>query len=324
VMAEVMDMTRPALTRWIRRSNGCRRDRKRRGRPEVIPPSLVDRIRACYVAHYRQWGPRVLAEWCRRQKLGEWSPSTIARVIADLRPKPEATPRPVRYEVTRSGVMWSEDGTGFCENGRKKELLVLQDEHSRLKLSHRLVAGPADEEAVYDYLAAAFSEHGPPLVLKHDGGSIFHGDRIRRLLAEHGVVDLTGPRRYPQYNGKQERSMRDIKSFERAMRRHGVHGRLGDRVDAAIRDLNEERPRPVLGGRTAREAHRQDRGRLPDRRDFIAEVDRLEDGLRSLARSRNEREASRRRAVELSLLCHGLIVEWGDVSRNSLGRRRTN
>jgi hypothetical protein len=256
--------------------------------------------------------------------LGEWSASTIGRAIADLRPRPEETTRPVRYEITSSGVMWSEDGTGFRENGRKKELLVVQDEHARLKLGHRLVTGPADEEAVYDYLAKAFSEHGPPLVLKHDGGGIFHGDRICGLLAKHGVTDLTGPRSYPQYNGKQERSMRDIKSFERAMRRHGVRGRLRDRLDAAIGDLNDERPRPMLRGRTAREAYREDREKLPDRRDFIAEVDRTERELRAKARSRRDLEAARRRAVELSLLRHGLIAEWGDVSRNSLAERRTN
>jgi len=67
-------------------------------------------------------------------------------------------------------------------------------------------------------------------------------------LAEHQVIELTGPRRYPQYNGKQERSMRDIKSYERAMRRHGVKGRLIERLDTTIEDLNEHRtssPYPV-------------------------------------------------------------------------------
>ena len=38
-------------------------------------------------------------------------------------------------------------------------------------------------------------------------------------LGATGVTELTGPRHYPQYNGKKERSMRDIKSYERAMRR---------------------------------------------------------------------------------------------------------
>jgi len=37
----------------------------------------------------------------------------------------------------------------------------------------------------------------------------------------------------PQYNGKQERSISDIKSFERAMRRHGKPSTVRQRIDAA-------------------------------------------------------------------------------------------
>jgi transposase InsO family protein len=77
---------------------------------------------------------------------------------------------------------------------------------------------------------------------------MFHGQRIQTLLRKHGVTELTGPRHYPQYNGKKERSIRDIKSFERAMRRHGRPSTLRRRIDAAVLDLNQDRPRPVLAG----------------------------------------------------------------------------
>jgi len=115
-------------------------------------------------------------------------------------------------------AVWAEDGAGFRERGRKKELLVIQDEHSRYKVNHRLVDGPATGEDVCDYLEQAFEQHGAPLVLKHDGGAIFHTEGVRNLLRRWGVIELTGPRYYPQYNGKKERSIRDIKSYERAMR----------------------------------------------------------------------------------------------------------
>jgi transposase InsO family protein len=282
----------------------------------VIPDAARERIRSCYLAHYGEWGPRVLAAWCRREGLGIWSASTIAVVIEDLRPRrPEKRP-PVRYEVKGSGVMWSEDGTGFRERRRKKELLVVQDEHARLKLGHRLVSGPANEEAVHSYLKDAFATHGAPVVLKHDGDSIFHGERIRSLLAEHQVTDLTGPSYYPPYNGKNERSMRDIKSFERAMRRHGVRGSLRERIDVAIEDLNDHRPRPVLKGRTAREAYNDDQMALPDRDEFIGRVNQMETTLRDASRSRSERRSARRRAVEQVLVGYGLIEEWSDMSRN--------
>ncbi|MCP5114951.1 MAG: transposase [bacterium] len=324
MIAEAIDITEYALSRWLARNGGGPRNGKRRGRPEIIPPAARERIRACYLAHYGQWGPRVLRQWCRRENLGPWSAGTIAAVTADLRVEPPERPEPTRYEISAPNVMWSEDGTGFRERGGKKELLVIQDEHARFKLGHRLTNGPADEDAVYDYLEAAFATHSVPLVLKHDGGSIFHGDRVTKLLAKHQVTELTGPRSYPQYNGKQERSMRDIKSYERAMRRHGVRGSLRERLDAAVHDLNEDRPRPMLGGRTAREAYEEDHTEQPDRESFVREVGRREKELRAAARSRREVEAARRRAVEQVLLSYGLMQEWSDMSHNFEVKTRTD
>jgi hypothetical protein len=314
-MALEMGITLQALSRWVSRCEG-ERVTAGPGRPEAIPSTARWKLRACYLDHYKQWGPRVLRDWARRQGLGTWSATTIAAVIEDLRDEPEEKPPTIRYEIVGSSVMWSEDGTGFKHRGRKKELVVAQDEHARFKVGHELVDGPADEDAVHRNLEAAFARHGAPLVLKHDGGSIFHGQRIRTLLEKHYVIELTGPRHYPQYNGKKERSIRDIKCFECAMRRHGKPSTLRQRIDAAVHDLNEDRPRPVLGGRTARDAFEQDRIPLPERQEFRKEVDRTERQLHDAATTRADRDAARRRAVEHVLLAHGLMKETGDVSHN--------
>jgi transposase InsO family protein len=282
----------------------------------VIPEEAREKIGACYQKHVGQWGPQVLAFWCRREGLGDWCASTIAEVIAPLRDEPEEKPDPVRYEITASQVMWSEDGAGLRERGRKKELLIAQDEHARFKVNHELVDGPACEDDVVEYLEEAFKRHGPPLVVKHDGDSIFHGEQMRYLLEGYGVLDLTGPRSYPQYNGKKERSIRDVKSYERALRRYGVRGTLQQRIEETIRDLNEVRPRPVLGGRTAREVFTQDRIELPDRQQFRKEVDAAEQRLLARARSRVEERRARRRAIEEVLLRYGLMKEIGDVSHD--------
>ncbi len=141
-MAEVLDTSVPALRRWQTRQTTTSSDPARLGRPTVIPDEAQDRIRQCYRDHYGQWGPQVLAVWCRREGLGRWCASTIAPVIADLREEPEEKPDPIRYEITASQVMWSEDGTGFKEQGQKKELLIAQDEHARFKVNYRLVPGP--------------------------------------------------------------------------------------------------------------------------------------------------------------------------------------
>ncbi|UCG50420.1 MAG: hypothetical protein JSW58_09400, partial [Candidatus Latescibacterota bacterium] len=144
------------------------------------------------------------------------------------------------------------------------------------------------------------------------------------LLNRYEVLDLTGPRSYPQYNGKKERSIRDVKSYERALRRSGQRLTLRQRLDETIHDLNEERPRPVLGGRTAREVFTQDNVKLPDRWRLRKEVDRTEERLLTIARSRSEQRSARRRAIEEVLLRYCLMKESGDVSRNYEARSRTD
>jgi len=314
-MAEVMGIKYESLKRCIDRLEGQRpMGNKKPGRPVAVPARARLAIRNCYIGHYKQWGPNTLAQWCRRQGLGDYSPSTIAGIIEDIRECNPPKEKPRRYEITAPGVMWSEDGAGFREYGRKRELLLLQDECSRYKVNKRQVRGPASSDDVYDYLREAFDKHGPPLVLKHDGDSIFHEERVCRLFEENGVINLKSPARYPPFNGKMERSIRDIKSYERAVRRFDSNTTLQERIAAAIHDLNEERPRPVLGGRTAREVFDDRRTPLPDRRKFYREVVKTEKIMRSESCTRKQRDDARRSAVELVLLRQGLMKEITDVS----------
>jgi hypothetical protein len=315
-MADVLNTTSPSLRRWRRRQGARSSEPAELGRPKVIPEEAREKIGNCYQKHVGQWGPQVLAFWCRREGVGDWCASTITEVIAPLRDEPEEKPDPIRYEITASQVMWSEDGAGLLEHGRKRELLIAQDEHARFKVNHKLVSGPACGDDVVSYLREAFERCGAPLVIKHDGDSIFHTAEMAQLLDEYEVLDLTGPRSYPQYNGKKERSIRDVKGYERALRRHGVKGTLWERLDETIRDLNEVRPRPVLGGRTAREVFTQDRIELPDRQQLRKEVDAAEQRLLAQARSRYEERRARRRAIEEVLLRYGLMKEMGDVSHD--------
>ena len=316
MMADELGISMQALSQWMRRQTDGPSERKARVRKDSMPPRTRWLVRKCYVEHYKEWGPGVLSAWAEREGLGKWSPTTLGRVIEDLREKKPPKKEPERYEVTVSGAMWSEDGAGFRENGCKKELVVAQDEHSRYKVNYRLVDGPANGQAVYEYLREAFEKHGAPLVLKHDGGKIFHSEKVRGLLDEYRVTDLTGPSYYPQYNGKKERSVRDIKSYERAMRRYRSGGTLADRLGATIHDLNEVRPRPVLGGRTAKEVYIRDRGSLPDRTTFIQEVDNAEQKILTEAVTRRQRDGARRHAVEQVLLRYGLLeIQGGCVKQ---------
>ncbi len=315
-MAQVLNITVEALRRWLlRRHRSGDKPAAKLGRPTTVGQRARREIRECYLKHYKLWGPKVLAHWARRQGLGSWCASTIAEVIADLvEAEKGRKPKPIRYELTAAMVMWSEDGTAFKERGRKKELVVAQDEHARFKVKHRLVDGPAGEGDVISYLSRAFDRYGPPLVLKHDGDKIFNSNKVAELLKHYGVVSLTNPPYYPQYNGKMERSMRDIKQHVRAQRKYGVREELDDHIDTAMLDLNEQRPRPVLKGRTAREVFDRDRIPLPDRWAFMEKVRQTENHYMIKASSRRQKQSARRKAVETVLLNYGLLEIIGSVS----------
>jgi len=324
-MAQVMGVTPESLKRWgVRQMMQAPGPARKRGRPEAVPAEVRQEIRNCYLAHYKQWGPQVMAEWVRRQGWGWYSPETISRILEDLKDKPKPKEPLRRYAITAPQVMWSEDGAGFRERDRKKELLILQDECGRYKVNTRLVDGPAGSQDVYAYLQEAFIKHGPPLILKHDGGTIFHEEAVEKLLAEHQVISLTSPPHYPPFNGKMERTVRDIKSYERAVKRCNRWLALRERLGDTIRDLNDERPRPMLGGRTAKEVFEGDRVTLADRQQFYEEVLQQEQTLLADAASRSQQRQARQKAVELVLLRHGYMKELTDVSTYSEAKRWTN
>ena len=83
-----------------------------------------------------------------------------------------------------------------------------------------------------------------------------------------------------------------------------------------MHDLNEERPRPVLDGRTAQETYDLGQRQLPDRYEFHEEVRLTERRPREQATSRNELDSARRRAVEQVLIRYRLMEITGDVSHD--------
>jgi len=319
-----MDLTPATLRRWRTRQQVAPAEPRPLGRPTVLSASVRLRLRNEYRAHYGQWGPRVLAHWVQRQGLGHFSPTTLAKAIADLRPPAAAAATPRRCRITAPMVLWSDDGAGFREHGQKHEALLLSDDCSRFKVGHRLVAGPAQGDDVVACLKAAFAQYGAPLVLKRDNGAVLHVDGVARLLDEYGVVELTSPPGYPQYNGKTERTVRDVKSFMRAMRRALPKAPLATRFAAALQDLNHDRPRPVLAGRTAAEVFRDRSRSLPDRTQFRAAVAHREAELLGDACSRHAMADARRRAVTEVLSAYGLLEIEADVSGDLVREGRTN
>jgi len=323
--AKVLGIATSSLRRWMKRREQSKgREPKKMGRPEVITGWNRWLIRQCHEEHFGEWGPRVLAEWARREGIGTWSHTTIGKVIADLRPEKKKRSKPRRYEIAAPMVMWSEDGAGFKERGRKKELLLVQDERARKKVGKRLVDGPARCTDVAENLREAFDEHGAPLVLKQDNGAPLNGEEVTNLCDEYHVVLLNSPPYYPPFNGRKERNFRDVRGYVRALEHHRVGNTLEERIDLAIHDIDVDRPRPVLGGRTATEVFEQDRVPLPDRCRFKMEVETRQLELEADAGTRTEIAAARRRAVMEVLSKYELLMWKGNVSTDSQSGTGTN
>ena len=118
--------------------------------------------------------------------------------------------------------------------------------------------------------------------------------------------------------------MRDIKSYEKALKSHRVCSSLQERLDITLKDLNDERPRPVLSGRTAKEAFAGRNLRLPDRLVFKIKIQTRTIELERLAKDRKEKQNARRRAIMEVLSEHNLLVWKGGVSTYFQPKTGTN
>jgi hypothetical protein len=96
----------------------------------------------------------------------------------------------------------------------------------------------ADESArtAVDALAALFSQHGAPLVLKSDNGSAFIAAEFHALLTTWGVQPLLSPPRTPSYNGSCEAGIGSMKA-----RTHHHAARAGRPVEWTCDDAEAAR-----------------------------------------------------------------------------------
>ena len=85
----------------------------------------------------------------------------------------------------------------------KAKALVVRDLGSKYVLATIPAEGEL-AEIVVRTLSRLFALHGPPLVVKLDGGPGFVAEATRELMEEHGVAALQSPARTPSYNGAVE------------------------------------------------------------------------------------------------------------------------
>ena len=111
------------------------------------------------------------------------------------------------------GRVWAADFTDPPEpiDGVYDKMLLVRDLASGKNLA-ALPADTATAEVVEGALAALFTRHGAPLVVKSDNGGAFTCETIPDLLDRHGVFHLLSPPRTPRYNGSVEAGIGSIKT----------------------------------------------------------------------------------------------------------------
>jgi len=170
-------------------------------------------VSASFVAEIFTDVPRAVVEEVVKKYLREMERGRLASLTA--------------LTWTMAGRVWSIDWTDpdALIDGRYKKVLVVRD----IGASKILVSLPARKQRAKlarRVLEHLFVVHGPPQVLKGDGGKdLLISKEVKKLLEEYGVTPLLSPPYYPQYNGAIEAGIGSLKThtFYEAAR----NGRIG-------------------------------------------------------------------------------------------------
>ena len=160
-------------------------------------------------------------------------------------------PQLCRIHWLQSAVVWAMDPAQHSD----RLWNLVSDLGSRFRFE-LLVATALPAQRIAEHLELLFDRYGAPLVLKRDNGSNLVNGTVDQLLDAYGVIPLTSPTYYPQYNGAIEYAQRELKGSVHDLTAAGASE--DEALTMAPAWLNVQQ-RPCLGGRTAHTAFYQAR-----------------------------------------------------------------
>jgi transposase InsO family protein len=269
-----------SLTRFSRSQLYCWRrgkqlERKERER-KVVPEATVEKA-AAVVARFPHFGGRKGQAYMLYHELGfigmrayDQIKRNVKRLFSQEVSRRKLLPGREYYEHVRAekpGQIWAEDFTDVTVEGRAFKVAVLLDTYDSYYLgaaaesraTAALVGRPVEEAL------GKTGGKGPEKFLLSDNGSQYISEAHEQLLTSAEIVQRRIPACVPQYNGCVEGGMRELKSvfynvWERRVREHADEEKsILERVEAAlsetVRLMNDEIPRPSLGGVTPADVH---------------------------------------------------------------------
>jgi len=264
--------SRSQLYRWQR---GKQLERKAR-ESKAVPEATVEAA-AAVVARFPHFGGRKGQAFMLYHELGyigmrayDRIRQNVKRLLSQAVSQRGLIPGREFYEHIRAekvGEIWAEDFTDVTVEGATFKAAVLLDTYDTYYLGSA-VDGRATAALVgrpVDQALEKTGGKGPEKFLLSDNGSQYISDVHGRLLTSAEIVQRRIPACVPQYNGCVEGGMRELKSvfynvWERRVREGADEEKsLLERVEAAldetVRLMNEEIPRPSLGGVTPADVH---------------------------------------------------------------------
>jgi transposase InsO family protein len=181
---------------------------------------------------------------------------TLARrgfVVPEPRKRPKSSFR--RFEATAPNELWQADCTDWTIATGIVKILSFLDDHSRVALRVRALAG-ATTDATWATFSEASAAWGLPLGQLTDNGLNFSG-RLRGFevrfeieLRNIGVVPRTSRPYHPQTCGKVERFQQTLKRWLRRQPLAADLVELQAQLDAFVAYYNHQRPHRGIGRTT--------------------------------------------------------------------------
>lgn len=269
-----------SLTRFSRSQLYCWQRGKqlqRKARESKAVPEATVEAAAAVVVRFPHFGGRKGQAFMLYHELGyigmrayDRIKRNVKRLLGQEVSQRKLLPGREFYEHVRAekvGEIWAEDITDVTVEGRSFQAALLLDTYDTYYLGSA-VDGRATAALVRRPVDQALEKtggKGPEKFLLSDNGSQYISAAHGRLLTSAEIVQRRIPACVPQYNGCVEGGMRDLKSvfynvWERRVREGADEEKsLLDRVEAALSEtvllMNEEIPRPSLGGVTPADVH---------------------------------------------------------------------
>jgi transposase InsO family protein len=113
-----------------------------------------------------------------------------------------------------SGIVWAMDDTEVTRDPAHGKIVL----HQIRDLGSRYMYPPIESKnvpvmsAVAKNLDKLFKRNGAPLFAKRDNAGNFNNEEVDEVFAKYGVIPLTSPPAYPQFNGAEERGQGELKT----------------------------------------------------------------------------------------------------------------